>query len=192
MSEQWKKIPGFPGYDVSNQGRVRSHWTFGKGNHISPDVRRVLKPAARYRGRLYVTVKDSLGIPTQVSVHRLVLFAFVGPCPEGMVSCHNDGDHLNNTPENLRWDTRKANWNDRRIHGVANIGEKHGRAKVTAEQVIEMRELYAQGYHPKYLAEKYGLARLTVNAIVSGKSWKSVKGPITRPGQGSKKHLIQV
>jgi hypothetical protein len=47
--ERWLPVPGFPGYDVSDQGRVRSYWRKvrkvphlrGKDNHISSIVNRI-------------------------------------------------------------------------------------------------------------------------------------------------------
>jgi len=52
-----------------------------------------------------------------VKVHRLVLLAFVGAPPKGMEACHYDGDPQNNNLSNLRWDTAKENWVDRKRHG---------------------------------------------------------------------------
>lgn len=55
-----------------------------------------------------------------VLVHRLILLAFVGPCPPGMEGCHEDGDPLNCTLANLRWDTPKANKADSIRHGTSH------------------------------------------------------------------------
>ncbi len=46
-------------------------------------------------------------------VHRLVLLAFVGPCPFGMEGCHGPGGQRDNSLANVRWDTPKANAADR-------------------------------------------------------------------------------
>lgn len=46
-------------------------------------------------------------------VHRLVLLAFVGPCPDGMEACHGIGGSKDNRVDNLRWDTPSANVSDR-------------------------------------------------------------------------------
>src|SRR5690606_27256834 len=58
------------------------------------------------------------GVRTRFPVHRLVLIAFVGAPPAGFEGCHNDGDRLNNSLENLRWDTHSANMQDTVTHGT--------------------------------------------------------------------------
>src|SRR5699024_6464865 len=50
-------------------------------------------------------------------VHRLVLEAFVGPCPDGMEACHWDDDKTNNHVSNLRWATQSDNMHDRVRNG---------------------------------------------------------------------------
>lgn len=56
-------------------------------------------------------------------IHRLVLEAFVGPCPSGMEACHNNGDPADNRLENLRWDTKSANMFDRSNHRRGQAGK---------------------------------------------------------------------
>jgi hypothetical protein len=59
-------------------------------------------------------------------VHRLVLKAFVGPCPEGMEGCHWDGDACNNKLDNLRWATHAENVEDSIRHGTFYPKRFHG------------------------------------------------------------------
>lgn len=55
-----------------------------------------------------------------------MLTAFVGPCPDGMEGCHNDGDPHNNRLDNLRWDTRANNARDAIRHGTHPWLKKNG------------------------------------------------------------------
>lgn len=120
MTELWKPIPGWEGaYEVGDAGRVRSverrTWCpRGKGfwRRVPPTI---LKPAVS-RGYLRVSLQRD-GRVQNVSVHRLVLLAFIGPCPDGMEACHYDDDSANNRLVNLRWDTRRANHADRTRNG---------------------------------------------------------------------------
>lgn len=66
------------------------------------------------------------------SIHRLVCSAFHGSPPSKAHQVrHLDGNPENNKPENLAWGTQEENWEDRRIHGTATIGEKHWAARLT-------------------------------------------------------------
>jgi hypothetical protein len=139
MVETWRAVPSNPKYEVSDMGRVRAAGS-GKIKAVSlvgprrnyagvqlsnPDY----VPAAEYRLELARSGKSNAEIAqvmadrrrdrlTSARVHRLVLEAFVGPCPEGMVGCHNDGDPLNNRLDNLRWDTPSNNERDKWVHGT--------------------------------------------------------------------------
>jgi hypothetical protein len=106
-------------------------------------------------------------------VHRLVLEAFVGPCPEGMECCHYDGNPLNNHLGNLRWDTHKNNEADKRRHGTLSVGEKCNHNKITADQVQQIKIDYASGsFTQQQLAEKYGVGKGVISDIIRCKTWK--------------------
>lgn len=50
--------------------------------------------------------------------HQIILETFIGLCPKGMETCHNNGIKMDNRLKNLRWDTRKSNGIDRRNHNT--------------------------------------------------------------------------
>ena len=131
--ERWLPIADFPGYDVSDQGRVRSYWRTvsrgigngtGKKNVMVPNPQKILNPDINPGGyptvRLYIEGKGR----TRFCIHKLVLETFIGPCPPGMEACHNNGKRPDNRPSNLRWDTRKNNHWDRWEHGTDPTGTK--------------------------------------------------------------------
>jgi uncharacterized protein (DUF433 family) len=103
--------------------------------------------------------------------HRIAYELTKGPIPEGLLVC-----------QHLFAGTPKDNTQDMVKKGRKGdvTGELHGRAKLTNERVIEMREIYAQGgISREELAERYGVAATTVHNIVSGRDWMHVGGPIT-------------
>lgn len=132
MSEVWKDIPGWVGfYQVSDLGRVKSlARTIDSGRPgVTIDLReRILRASVAGHGYL-VVVLTRRNDRTTIPVYRLVLAAFVGPCPDGMEGCHNDGDKTNNTPANLRWDTRSENIRDTVRHGNHQMASKTHCAK---------------------------------------------------------------
>lgn len=62
------------------------------------------------------------GKPRRYMVHRLVLEAFVGPCPEGMETLHRNDSPGDNRLENLRWGTHAENIEDMKRNGNFNSG----------------------------------------------------------------------
>jgi len=154
--EEWRDIPGYPCHQASTHGRIRSkgRWVrrLAKSGARSDMWRpeRVLKlqawkPSGSDKTGALITriSQEGLGKYRTVFAHHLVLFAFVGPCPKGMIGCHSDGDPTNNFVGNLRWDTHKANAADARRHGTAYLpdvgcGEKCPSSKLTNQQICEI------------------------------------------------------
>lgn len=152
-----------------------------KPQHLSPRRVRVLQGKGHVAVRLY---RPGLQKGKDIGVHRLVLTAFVGPCPKGMEGCHDDGDPLNNELRNLRWDTPRGNSQDRLKHGTDIRGEKHPRVILTAEQVLAIRERRKSRKETvKQIAMSYGVARTTISAIVNGASWRHLEsgGGLSQP-----------
>ena len=107
--ERWLPIPGYEDrYEVSDRGRVRS-W-------VSRPSPRLLSQIRQNTG--YVTVALSRGgFTEQQLIHRLVLLAFVGPCPDGMETRHLDGLRPNNRLTNLAYDEANTYWRKRKSGG---------------------------------------------------------------------------
>jgi len=76
-----------------------------------------LKQYTNHSGYKVVSTSPSQSLRA-CQVHRLVLEAFVGPCPEGEECCHApDPDPANNNLWNLRWDTPENNAADKAVLG---------------------------------------------------------------------------
>lgn len=124
--EQWRPVPGYEGfYEVSDHGAVRSL----DRRIVTSDGRRqmrpgrVLAPAREADGRRMVALcVDRQSRSYRVSV--LVLEAFVGPRPEGMFCCHNNGDCTDDRVDNLRWATPSENVLDMIHHGSHHLVNK--------------------------------------------------------------------
>jgi HNH endonuclease len=169
VDERFRQVDGFPGYRVSREGEVRS--CRGRGNSGRPTGTWFpLKPIRRRRGYLYVNLHRN-GIKTARSIHHLVLEAFVGPRPPGLICCHNDGDPSNNRLENLRWDTYLSNSEDMLRHGTRLMGSR-ARAKLSEEQVLEIRRRKGQGVPMRALAAEFGVCLQNIHAIVYRVSWR--------------------
>ena len=119
MNEEWRDIPDFPNYQVSNLGRVKSY----KYNE-----EKVLKPRiGKRKGDEYAKValyKDNKA--HNIGVHRLVAFAFL-PNPDNKPQIdHIDQNKLNNNISNLQWATSSENnLNKGNIFIGTNTGEPY-------------------------------------------------------------------
>ncbi len=110
-------------------------------------------------------------------VHTLVCAAFHGPKPSPLHEVrHGDGDRSNSRPSNLCWGTPAENEADKRRHGTAAIGSKHGIAKLNEEAVRILRVAIPQGlWNPVDAAKVFGVDPSVIRAAVRGKSWGHVE-----------------
>jgi len=180
--EKWKVVEGYPHYEVSNRGQVRSLsrlvkcGTRSKGRKFKGMI---LKPwLTTYKGKgWYRTValcED--GARRSFYIHRLVLTAFRGPAP-GMVCRHLDGDSLNNRLANLVWGTCKENMADKKRHGTMPyfVGEDNPSAKLTEGKVLKCRRLFATGnYTLTALAVWCGVKVTSMHHIIHRRTWKHI------------------
>lgn len=115
-AEEWRPVVGAPDYEVSSLGRVRS-LKFGKV--------RVLRPCVNAYGYHNYTLSVDKR-PMYTTAHVLVMAAFVGPRPAGLVIRHLDDDKDNNTLGNLRYGTQLENLIDafrNRCYGTSLVDE---------------------------------------------------------------------
>lgn len=119
--EEWRTVPGYSGrYEVSSIGRVRStDWIIHSTSGQTYPHRGKMLTHTKDTQTGYLSVKLRVdGTSRRRTVHSLVAEAFIGPRPEGMEVCHNDGNRQNPRLENLRYDTSSNNHKDRVIHGT--------------------------------------------------------------------------
>lgn len=181
MDDDFRQIPNYPGYRVSRLGDVESSWTRRGRLCILTEAWHPLKPILRNG---YPTVNLCRGgKKTICKIHRLVLEMFVGPCPEGMVACHNDGHRANNDLSNLRWGSYQSNSDDTLLHGTRAMGAKCGATKLTEDEVVQIRRLRAEGEAIGDLAVRFGVTSYNVKAIVYRRSWRHLAA--SSPDDGS-------
>jgi hypothetical protein len=178
---EFRYVPGFPGYAVGDNGSVWSCWkrTSGGRGGMKPRVMSCnwseLSPVVSKQHRRTVHLCRDGSVFSRF-VHRLVLEAFVGPCPEGMECCHfPDSTPSNNALSNLRWDTKQSNMADKVIHGTDPSGTRNPRAKLIPAHVQEIIALAAQGCAQSKIAKMYGVSKASIWYILKGETWKSAR-----------------
>ena len=178
MNEEWKPVVGFEDYyEVSNHGRVRSldrvvktsrgqGYRTQKGKLITGRlVGKYLQVVFRIRG---------LSIRRYDYIHRLVMQAFIGECPEGMEVRHLDGNAQNNNLDNLAYSTHKVNIGDKVEHGTLINGEKHYNATLTNDNVLDIRRLWSFDFSCKEIADYFGLTYHHCHKIISRRIWSHI------------------
>lgn len=178
MEEIWKDVPGFPGYEVSSLGKIRSyHNNYGR---ICDRPVRLLRPKAKNKGYLevcLVRIEDGKRTRHSITVHNIVARAFIGPRPSGdfIVICHSDGDKTNNSYENLRYDTHFGNMKDAVMCGQIKRGSENPMSKLTEIDVIEIRRLHeSRQLSQTKLAKKFNVCRSNIRNIIERNTWRHI------------------
>lgn len=175
---KYATIERFPGYRFCDNGTVESCWTkqgtgrWRLGNEWTPKAATVSK---KY---LVVGLRDWHGVVRQYMLHRVILEAFVGPCPEGMEGCHYpDPNPHNCNLSNLRWDSQLANTADRDALNRTARGSRAGSAKLNETVVAGIKSALAAGVSVQDLAITHEVTPATIAHIREGRTWGHVDGP---------------
>lgn len=165
-NEQWAVIPNFSSYMASDMGRLKTFNWKGSGKEA------IIKPALT-GGYLKTMLKNDQGQYKSWNVHKWIAFTFLGPRPDGYEINHIDGVKTNNVVANLEYVTKSGNL----LHAYRlnlmqrKVGEKNGNAKLSNQQVREIRAFVANSgkkfYGRKALAEKYGVSECTIKEVVT-------------------------
>lgn len=162
-------------------------------HRTSPDVRaenfwrqinkHTLSGCWEYTGKALKSGYGNIGIGSigsdrvQIQAHRYSWILTRGPIPEGICVLHRCDNRLCVNPSHLFLGTKKDNTADAIAKGRHHCGERNKKAKLTTEQVIEMRRLRKQGLTLRELAEQFPVTQTVVQQICAGKKWKHLLTP---------------
>jgi hypothetical protein len=179
--DSWKSVVGFEGvYSVSDVGRVRFDQDRGGWRKIAAGE---MVAVGRDLDGYAIAPLSRIGEREKrrsYRVARLVAAAFLGPAPfpKAQVN-HKNGIRSDDAVENLEWVTCKENIrHSMRALGRDYRGENSSLARLTAQQVLEIRQLAFEGYTFRDLGKLYGVTNVNIANIARGKTWTNVGGPI--------------
>lgn len=163
--EEWREVEGYD-YQVK-VGHWGSVYTRKPGKAWKKS-----RQTLHSGGYLRVALRKN-NRQTKKRVHRMVLEAFVGPCPTGMECRHLNGNKRDNRRDNLAWGTHQENVEDNQVFGRC-------RGQVLSEnQARDIRHRYAEGSQGvEFLAEEYDLLPESIRHVLRGKTWPLAGGPL--------------
>lgn len=180
-AEVWLPIPGYPHYEASSFGRVRS-----VDRVRTQKTRHGTLAVWRYKGLILEQVGPSPylvvspGRYKTLGVHVAVALAFHGERPsQGHIVAHWDDDKTNNVPSNLRWATSSENAqddgrNNRCKRELSEIGNTERRLLESEIQEIRKAAKDKKWGIQTMLARKYKISQPHISRIISGEAWGHV------------------
>ncbi len=163
-SVEYRPIPSRPNYFAGDDGSI---WSFFRDKPLKRKF--VTLP----NGRLYVSFSRGMA-----QVSRLILEAFVGPCPAGMECCHGPGGCDDNRPSNLRWGTHESNMVDVHRYGEMDRvkGEGNANAVLTNETVTRIAKMIREGIKNGEISKFLGVDHHAVSRVSRGLAWSHITG----------------
>lgn len=168
-----KDVVGYEGlYTCDEYGNVFSCAT----NTNSNKHKKLMKQNIR-NGYYYITLTDIDGKRSKKYVHRIIAQAFIDNPNDKKEVNHIDCNKLNNNIMNLEWSTRKENLQHSYDNGLKREHEKHGMAKLTKNEVLQIRKLYkSKEYSYSQLSKMYNVSMSCISMIVTNRNWRNLKG----------------
>lgn len=153
MMENWSDIIGFPEYQISDLGRVKS---------LKKRTANVMAATPNTNGHLYVKLRAN-GRYHKQYVHRLVATAYIQNPNNFPVVNHIDANPQNNAVSNLEWCTQKSNM----LH-ASECGLMF--KKLTREDATVIR---ASSLSVHELASRYHVSVTAINHVLNGKNFQT-------------------
>ena len=110
-----------------------------------------------------------------LNAQRALWIIEFGPIADGLCVCHKCDNPPCCNPDHLFLGTDADNMTDKTRKGRNNpaVGERGGFAKLTTEQVLEIRKVYSEGLENQtQLGTRFGVNKRTIQKIVNFQRWK--------------------
>jgi len=181
ICEEWKDIPNFEGYQVSNLGTVRGTDRYKNGRNGLRLIRgQKLKQLPNKKGYLETRLRKN-GTHTRL-IHKLVTSAFLTKPDNCTQINHINGIKTDNRVSNLEWVTQSQN----QLHAYklglqpSRAGENNSNAKLTDKDVTLLKQLYNSGKTIVEVSKCMNINVSIIRQIIYGRTWKSNTTPVIK------------
>lgn len=156
--EEWRSIPGYEPYEISNLGRLRN------------ELGDIMKTSINWQGyhRTYFC-----SLKKNAKIHRLVAYAFL-PTVSGKTRVnHKNCIKTDNRADNLEWCTDKENRKHANDNGLLYParGDSLPQTKLDEVQVRTIKKCLSDGLRQYHLAKYFKVNIATIGDIKYNRSW---------------------
>lgn len=164
ITEEWRDIKGFQGFQVSNQGRVKDF----TGRDFRDKNGVICKWHISYDGYVCVNLWSTRTNTKSHRVHRLVATAFLDNPHNYPVVNHKNGKKDDNSVENLEWCTQSHNV----LHRYHTL---YPETVLSPEVVNEIFSLAIKGeLSDAEISKRFGVSKSVVYSIKKGRNYKHI------------------
>ena len=174
--EIWKDISDYPGYQVSNLGKVRSFWEKRKKKGVHGGTYRefsntphILPESDDGNGYMKVYLNNGSGKKTCKKVHRLVAEAFIPHSEDADTVDHirpGQLGKLDNSVSNLRWISRRENIQKAYRDGVCDERIRLQNKPIVSTDLYTGEEQYFESI--KQASLELGIDRSLISHVLNG------------------------
>lgn len=174
------------GYCLKHYKRIKKNGTTDLAARAKPTIKRYLEKVLKSDGCwkwLGAKTKNGYGVirgnasGKPIFAHRFSYAHFNGCIPDGLLVLHKCDNPECTNPDHLFVGTQKDNVHDMMAKGrkpqvVGLKGQLSPRAKLTWDQVREIKKMLSDGIKCASIARKFYVTPETISAIKHGKTWK--------------------